>query len=66
MAGPNIQTPVYRGDTACIAALRAAPLLSNPHSRSVRAAPRFSPTRFIPPVVMSGSFPNLITSRLWG
>ena len=45
MAGPNNQTPVYRGDTARIAALRAAPLLSNPHSRNVRAAPWFSPTR---------------------
>jgi hypothetical protein len=30
--------------------LCAALLLSNPHSRSLRAAPRFSPTRFIPPV----------------
>src|SRR4029434_7625898 len=28
--------------------LCAALLLSNPHSRSLRAAPRFSPTRFIP------------------
>jgi hypothetical protein len=27
-----------------------AALLSNPHSRSLRAAPRFSPTRFIPPL----------------
>jgi hypothetical protein len=30
--------------------LCAALLLSNPHSRSLRAAPRFSPTRFIPPL----------------
>src|SRR5262245_49935645 len=28
--------------------LCAALLLSNPHNRSFRAAPRFSPTRFIP------------------
>ena len=45
MVGPNIETLVYRGDTGRIAALRTVPVLSNPHSRSVRRAPRFSPTR---------------------
>jgi len=33
--------------------LRAAAPLYNPHSRNVRAAPRFSPTRFIPSVATS-------------
>jgi hypothetical protein len=33
--------------------LCAALLLSNPHSRRLRVAPRFSPTRFIPPVAPS-------------
>ena len=36
--------------------LCAALLLSNPHSRSLRAAPRFSPTRFIPPLRL----PNIL------
>ena len=32
-------------DRGQLAALRTVPLLSNPHSRHVRRAPRFSPTR---------------------
>src|SRR4029453_9030939 len=40
--------------------LCAALLLSNPHSRSLRAAPRFSPTRFIPPLRLPEYFGALL------
>ena len=74
MAGPNTQTPVYRGYTARIAALRTAPLLSNPHSRSVRRSPRFSPTRsfdksqdrFIPLAAPAEMIPQLDYSNALG
>jgi hypothetical protein len=46
--------------------LCVALLLSNPHSRSLRAAPRFSPTRFIPPSIRLRLFRDLIASRVWG
>jgi hypothetical protein len=36
----------------------------NPHSRGLCAAPRFSPTRFIPPSHLDSLFRNLIASRL--
>ena len=41
--------PVYRSQSAT---LRSAAALYNPHSRNGTAAPRFSPTRFIPPSLL--------------
>jgi hypothetical protein len=38
----------------------------NPHSRSCTAAPRFSPTRFIPPLLLRRCRQDLIASNLWG
>ncbi len=44
--------------------LCAIPVLSNPHSRNVRAAARFSPTRFILPSIRLRLFRDLKASRL--
>jgi len=41
-------------------------LLSNPHSRNVRVAPRFSPTRFIPLVAPAGIILELDYSHALG
>jgi site-specific recombinase XerD len=46
------------------ATLRARPPFYNLHSRNCTAAPRFSPTRFIPLSLLPESFRNLIASRL--
>ena len=46
--------------------LCSAPLLSNPHSRTLRAATRFSPTRFIPLIASAAAFPDLDSSLILG
>ena len=48
---------VTLGDTA---------LYYNPHSRSLAAAPRFSPTRFIPLAILRRYCRDLIATMLWG
>ena len=54
---------LYRQPTTTLGT--AAPLY-NPHSRNRRAAPRFSPTRFIPPVAPAGIFRELGYSHALG
>jgi len=46
--------------------LRAAAPHYNPHSHNRRAAPRFSPTRFIPPVAPAGIITELDYSHALG
>ena len=61
---PSADIPIDRRQ---LAALRAVLVLSNPHSRNGRAAPRFSPTRsfdkaqdtFIPSVAPAEMIPQL-------
>jgi len=52
---------IYRQPTTTLGT--AAPTYK-PHSRNVRAAPRFSPTRFIPLPPSRRFLWNLITSKL--
>ena len=48
--------PIYRYRRATLC---AAAVLSNPHSRNVRAASRFSPTRFISLLAPAEMIPQL-------
>ena len=48
--------PLYRQQRAALCAVQ---VLSNPHSRNVRAASRFSPTRFIPLAAPAEMTPQL-------
>jgi hypothetical protein len=57
----STDTPI---DRYRVTALHAIAVLSNPHSRNCTAAPRFSPTRFIPPARLQRSRRNLIASSL--
>jgi len=59
-------SPTYRSIVNKAATLRAAAPLYNPHSRNVRAAPRFSPTRFIPLVAPAGIILELAYSHALG
>jgi hypothetical protein len=55
--------PFYRQSST---PLGAAAVLYNPHSRGLCAAPRFSPTRFIPPSHLIDFFRNLICFQALG